>query len=190
MGADEVPLAELIVVCASFNSLHSLYCTFPDCIGCYNNNTCCCIEQEGQCCKPTTQENADEACCTICEQSCKCVKPSTCCMTVDQCFCCDSRWACPPIGPDIVVALTCLPGFVVYPQTGCCMNAGELKGDDARVRDYESGAPAAPDAAQAAINVNATNDPDAHVITIEPHAAMRRSALPRVRCTAAAAVED
>ena len=174
MGADEVPLSDLIVVFACCGgvsaNLCSLYLKCPECLGCYENSTCCCVEYEGECCKKTDEESGGDPgdCCVIQKTECKLISPRVCCLSVSQCCCIDCRTANPPTGSDILMACA-LFGLVCYPQFGCCANAGELKDPDGVAAE---GAPAAPDAV---IVMSRTND--ARVVkAIEPQAAMSRDA--------------
>jgi len=152
MPADEVPLDSVIPCFACLCCMCNCFPKMPECIGCFHNDTCCCVEVEGQCCKPTSKATGgDEGECCVCQSSaCKIVKPRTCCQAVDQCFCFDQRFALPPTGEDIMVAVGCF-GIMCYPMVAVCKPAAFLKGKEI----HPDGAPYAPDAP-----INATADDD------------------------------
>eukprot|EP01036_Dinobryon_divergens_P036015 gene36015-46793_t len=73
--------------------IRSCYCKFPLCLGCQGDYSCLCIEQSYKQCKPV--ENDEDIVCSCCEGGCYVVPITTCCKSVDQCFCLDSRCAFP-----------------------------------------------------------------------------------------------
>lgn len=60
--------------------LDSCYCKFPQCIGCYGNQTCCCFAHEFKCCK--AYDNEPGKWCLCQQEKLDCVVPTTCCKQV------------------------------------------------------------------------------------------------------------
>ena len=60
--------------------IDSCYCKCPDCLGCYGNQTCCCIVQEFKCCKMYSSSPGKICICQ--EIKCDCITPTTCCKQV------------------------------------------------------------------------------------------------------------
>merc|ERR1712084_193697 len=98
-------------------------CMFSDCpIGCAGSETCCCLEGEF-CCKP----GAEMLCLGCC--ACRCIAPSTCMKSENQC-CCTVAGIAIPCDDEVPCMLACC--FLdCYPKCGCCQNMGDLmaKGD-------------------------------------------------------------
>ncbi len=106
--------------------IRSCYCNFPLCLGCQGDYTCLCIEQSYKSCKPVA--NDEDILCSFCEGGCYIVPISTCCKSVDQCFCLDSRCAfpCDDDVPCICGScfITCCYKFQC--KCACCQSIGQI----------------------------------------------------------------
>merc|ERR1712083_1154837 len=81
------------------------------------SETCCCLEGEF-CCKP----GADMLCLGCC--ACRCIAPSTCMKSENQC-CCTVAGIAIPCDDEVPCMLACC--FLdCYPKCGCCQNMGDL----------------------------------------------------------------
>ena len=89
-----------------------LYCTYPECIGCYVLNSCLCISADVKCCKPYTHTEGKICICN--SQNCDIIVPTNCCKVVGQVFCSDMRGAL-PCDKDV-------PCAVAYCGILCCAN--------------------------------------------------------------------
>jgi len=120
---------DLVVCGACCCALNSLYLTFPECIGCYTNQTVCCLTWEGVGCKPS---NIEGECCVLQDCNCTIVYPTTCCKGVQQCCCFDQRISF-PCDSDVPCAMGYF-GLVCClewrPKIACCLSLRELRGDD------------------------------------------------------------
>lgn len=88
------------VINGCFCCLEVLYTKFPQCLGCYGNQTCCCIAYEYKYCK--YYENEPGKWCLCQQAKCDCIVPRSCCKAINQCCCCDNRFAFPPyLDPDL-----------------------------------------------------------------------------------------
>lgn len=96
--------------CCCFIS--GLYCTYPECIGCYVMESCLCCQADMKCCKPYT--HTEGKICIINSQNCDLIVPATCCKCVGQTFCFDSRGAF-PCDKDV-------PCVIAYCGILCCAN--------------------------------------------------------------------
>jgi hypothetical protein len=120
----------LVICCMGCCCINSMYCTFPDCLGCYNNSTYCCFEQRAKCCKP--HSDAGKICICV-ANDCNCIYPTTCCKSISQTCCVDSRCAFPcdddvPCGL-AYFGLVCCYGWA--PTCRCCAKLGQLRNKSA-----------------------------------------------------------
>ena len=92
--------------------ISGLYCTYPECIGCYTMQSCLCLEINMKCCKPYTHTEGKICICN--SSNCDVVVPKTCCKIVGQSFCLDFRGAF-PCDKDV-------PCVVAYLGVLCCAN--------------------------------------------------------------------
>jgi hypothetical protein len=109
--------------------LQVLYSKFPQCIGCYGNQTCCCFAWEYKYCK--YYENEPGKWCLCQQVKCDCIVPTTCCKAISQICCCDNRCAFPPgIDKDLpaICTICCFLTVCVNgrPEFKCCAQVGEL----------------------------------------------------------------
>jgi hypothetical protein len=120
-------------------TIDSLYCVFPECLGCYSKQTNCCIEQEliaykAMCCTPEKEKKS--LMCIVAKQSCNIIRPTTCVKQVNQCCCCDSRVAfpCDEEVPCIYMPMPfctcCVCGSCVV---GCCQNLETIKSKSSKL---------------------------------------------------------
>jgi hypothetical protein len=101
-NADEgkAMIKDSYVINGCFCCLDVLYTKFPQCLGCYGNQTCCCIAYEYKYCK--YYENEPGKWCLCQQAKCDCIVPKSCCKVINQCCCLDSRCAFPPyLDPDL-----------------------------------------------------------------------------------------
>merc|ERR1712039_248697 len=126
----DVDLNELIPCYGTMCGITSLYCKFPDCIGCVGREICCCYLEESVGCKMVDyKQDAEKKCCILQEGGAFCVKPKTCCMAEGQVFCIDQRSAF-PMHPKVPTVCTILPFCAVYPSVKCGAKIGTLFPDD------------------------------------------------------------
>lgn len=105
-------LVPIIAICCCFASL---YCKFPECIGCTVAQTCCCCEQKGISCKPAT--NDKRMCCICSDCSINCIYPTTCMKGQQQQCCFDGRFAL-PCDADVPCVIN-LCGITLCYKYGC-----------------------------------------------------------------------
>ena len=99
--AGRVHSKDLIPICACGNPINqcntgdicSYYGVWPDCIGCYTQQTCCCISLEQIACKPS---NIEGEYCVIDNTRCTLIYAETLISSFSQCCCIDRRCAMPP----------------------------------------------------------------------------------------------
>ena len=109
-GDPDASKSYIFAACCCFIS--GCFLDFPDCVGCYGQRTCLCMEQEFKCCK-AYQNTPGKIC--ICQQvTADCIVPQTCCKVVAQQFCLDTRGAIP--------CTTDVPCVVAYLCIVCCAN--------------------------------------------------------------------
>ncbi len=105
--------------------ISSLYCSFPDCVGCSGEYMCCCLSTTFKICKPS---KSSSDCCIINENNCLCIYPTTLCMGQSQCFFVDSRCAL-PCNDEVpcVVAMFCFTLCYRGNWSGkCCTTLGAI----------------------------------------------------------------
>lgn len=125
----EVLLKDLRVVSALCCSVTSLYCNFPEALGCKGSCEwlCCqCEETAFKCLDPST--NAQKICCVCWKGGCFCIQPKTCISCQEQVCCCDSRCAFPCT--DEVPCIVNICGINCFAdwgcKCGCCQTVAQL----------------------------------------------------------------
>ena len=123
----EVDPNDLTVCTMCCCSYFSFYLTMPDCLGCFINSHCCCIESTMVCCKK--HPHPDKICICMGGDTCIFVYPTTCSKLVWQCCCFDKRCAIPcdkdvPCGLGICFLTVCVDYEFVC---GCCSTLGALR---------------------------------------------------------------
>jgi hypothetical protein len=74
----------------------SCYQKFPDCIGCYSQGVCTCIELELMMCKTGRNEDmGEDSLCLLCRGEAETLKPEVCCKMQEQMCCMNSAIAFP-----------------------------------------------------------------------------------------------
>mmetsp|Transcript_79584 Transcript_79584/g.184733 ORF Transcript_79584/g.184733 Transcript_79584/m.184733 type:complete len:150 (+) Transcript_79584:86-535(+) len=125
----DVNVADLIVCGACCCSISSLFCKFPDCLGCKVEGICCCCQVEQGCCKCINPGAANEQKCVVClEGGTYCVAPTTCCQEQAQVCFLDVRGAF-PCTEKVPCLCTCLPFCVIWADGKCTMQCCK-KGSD------------------------------------------------------------
>eukprot|EP01038_Epipyxis_sp_PR26KG_P005608 gene5608-7742_t len=107
-----VNVGDLVPFHAACCSITSCYWKFPECFGVYGQGDCCCLQGEFKLCKPGGKKS--EHLCVCSEVGYYLVRPTTCCKSVQQCFCLDSRIAF-PCDSDV-------PCMFTYCFITCCFN--------------------------------------------------------------------
>mmetsp|Transcript_31066 Transcript_31066/g.53255 ORF Transcript_31066/g.53255 Transcript_31066/m.53255 type:complete len:310 (-) Transcript_31066:242-1171(-) len=127
-------LASDVVVCTGCICCMSGYnCNFPSCLGSYNKSVHCCCESESIftkpiCCDPG-YKNPD-TCCINYKGHQACVMPYTCCKTISQCCCTDTRYAlpCDEEVPAILALCACTMCVDWKCNVSCCKDLNTLMG--------------------------------------------------------------
>lgn len=119
----EVDVLDLVPCAAGCCWINSLYCEFPSCIGCSFNDTICCVEATGVCCKMQDCSDDRGTCCICWSGDERIIKPTTCCKGQQQFFCFDQRGAF-PCDSDVPCICTLLPFCTCFADMGmkvlCC----------------------------------------------------------------------
>ena len=128
---------ELLPCDALFCCIRSLYCAFPECIGCQGEHQCLCIECSHQRCKPMVGQKIavisadatdDDIICTCCASGCYLVRVTTCCKRVEQVFCLEERCSI-PCDDEFPCMLACCCIVFYYKgicQFSCCQTIGQI----------------------------------------------------------------
>lgn len=87
----ETPLEELRPCAATICCIDSLYCQFPQCIGCSEVGMGCCCMYECVCCKMLDCSDEDSKCCALVANKTYLKIPQNCCYFQRQLCCVDER---------------------------------------------------------------------------------------------------
>lgn len=105
----KVELGDLKPMYACCCSYSTIFFKTPDVFGCYRNTTCCCLKDEGVCCKPAVRKgdifNGEFK--IMSDSKCALIPITTCMMCVNQIMCCDTRAAFPCDGDFVPCGLNC-----------------------------------------------------------------------------------
>jgi len=127
---------ELLPVEAFCCCIRSLYCNFPECLGCQGEHECLCVECSYKRCTAGGHESAlvaadttdDDLICTCCASGCYLVRITTCCKCVNQYFCIEDRCSF-PCDDDVpcMLAYFCIVCYYkgLY-QFFCCRTFGQI----------------------------------------------------------------
>eukprot|EP00929_Paragymnodinium_shiwhaense_P003715 TRINITY_DN10432_c0_g1_i1.p1 TRINITY_DN10432_c0_g1~~TRINITY_DN10432_c0_g1_i1.p1 ORF type:complete len:169 (+),score=41.99 TRINITY_DN10432_c0_g1_i1:74-580(+) len=126
----EVLLKDLRVWFGGCCAIYSLYCNFPEALGCKGNCEVCCFQCEETMCKcldPST--NRQKVCVVCCDGRSNCIMPKTCLSIQEQICCFDCRCALPCT--EEVPCLLNLCGINCCADkecrcSFCCQTVGEL----------------------------------------------------------------
>ena len=171
---------DLIPICAfgcpinqcNTGDICSMYLVFPDCCGCYSQQTCCCCNQEVMCCKPS---NIEGECCLIDDTRCTIIYPTSLLSVTQQVCCIDHRCAMPP-SDDVplmwnLFGLTCCFSCGIENAGACCQTIGVMLQKVKDVRVDPSSSPSVDDRS-GIMNVEVNNYdkqyPTATMVTQEP----------------------
>ncbi|CAD7940459.1 unnamed protein product [Amoebophrya sp. A25] len=125
----KIPVISLRWPCsACCCTISSLYCTFPQCLGCTCSGTALFLQGRCSACKPLDCKDQNKRCCAVVESQEYCVIPTRCIDNQVQCCCVDSRSAlpCTNTTPCLVntMGLTLCADFGC--KVACCASIGTL----------------------------------------------------------------